>query len=157
MQPDGFNPCRGDCGVLVRDVCFATAVLVGLGVLTGCGGTERQRLALEGAVTLDGKPLADGSIRFLAASNTDDLIVGGAIREGTFTIAAEKGAWPGKYRVEIRATRKTGKKAQERNMDQPIEEIVQYLPDRYNLESTLTADVTAMGPNRFEFVLTQRL
>jgi hypothetical protein len=107
-------------------------------------------------VTLDGKPLTDGVIRFLSASGADALIVGGAINGGRFEIRAEKGAWPGKYRVEIRASRKTGKKIRERGMPEPVDELVQYLHARYNNESELTAEVTAAGPNRFEFPLSSR-
>jgi hypothetical protein len=124
-----------------------------LACLLGCDGRTRQRMALEGTVTFDKKPLAEGNIRLLSAAGADAMIVGGAITAGRFEIPANEGAWPGKYRVEIRAFRETGKRAQERSMRE-VDESVQFLPDRYNSQSKLTAEVTASGPNHFDFTLT---
>jgi hypothetical protein len=39
-------------------------------------------------------------------------------------------------------------------MNQP--NVVQYLPPQYNVESTLTAEVSADGANTFDFPLTDR-
>jgi hypothetical protein len=128
-------------------------MLLSLAITTGCGGEKRpQRFALDGTVTLDGKPLTDGNIRFLPAAGTDRAMVGAQIGEGRFVIPAEKGVVPGTYRVEIGASRKTGRKVPGLS-PQPMDEFEQFLPERYNVQSTLTAEVTAAGPNRFEFAL----
>jgi hypothetical protein len=135
---------------------MATMVL-SLAILAGCGGEKQpQRFALEGTVTLDGEPLTEGNIRFLPAPETDGGMVGAKISEGRFVIPAEKGAVPGKYRVEIGASRKTGRKVPNPMSQQLVDEFVQFLPERYNLQSTLTTEVTVAGPNRFEFALSLR-
>jgi hypothetical protein len=131
------------------------AMVLSLAVMMGCGGEKQPRLvALEGTVTLDGKPLTEGNIRFLPAPGTSGTVMAGAkIADGRFTIPAEKGATPGKYRVEIGASRPSGRKVPHPVSEQPMDELVQFLPERYNLQSTLTAEVTAESPNRFEFAL----
>ncbi len=50
--------------------------------------------------------------------------------------------------------RKTGAKVMNHATGVEIDEIVQYLAPRYNSDSDLTAEVTASGPNQFEFALT---
>jgi hypothetical protein len=133
--------------------CYlVTLCAVGLG---GCRGETRQRMALEGTATVDGKPLNDGDIRLLSVNGADAMIVGGSITGGHFNIPAKEGAWPGNYRVEIRAFRRSGRPAQQQSMRQ-IDDAVQFLPNRYNLQSELTAEVTAAGPNRFDFALRLR-
>jgi hypothetical protein len=128
-----------------------------LAALTGCGGTKPlPRFAVEGTVTLDGKPLPDGTIQFLPAADTDGGMVGAKIAGGRFATPAVRGAAPGKYRVEIAASRPTGRKVPDPRREEPLDEFVQYLPERYNAQSTLTAEVTAEGPNRFEFALSLR-
>ena len=125
-----------------------------LAVLAGCGGSEGcPRLQLEGTVTLDGKPLTEGHIRFIPIPDTERAMVGAKISEGRFVIPAEKGALPGKFRVEIGSSRKTGRKVPGGVMGELTDEYVQFLPERYNSQSHLTAEVTASGPNRFEFAL----
>jgi len=67
----------------------------------------------------------------------------------------------GAFRVPISATRKTGKKVFDPTAkmldsgatDGMVDEIVQYVPARYNKQSELTVDVVDGGENRFEFAL----
>ena len=120
-------------------------------ILSGCGRASDRR-PLEGTVTLDKAPLAEGSIRFLPQSGTNGPASGGKIKKGHFLIDRDRGAFPGTFRVEIRATRKTGKKVQS-VFGHMIDEHERYLPDRYGRQSELTAKVTGAGPNRFEFAL----
>jgi hypothetical protein len=140
------------------DISAGCLVAFCLAVLAGCGGEKQRQVPLEGTVTLDGKPLAEGSLRFLTASGKDGTIVCSAtVSDGRFVIPAEKGPVPGKYRVEINASRKTGRKLPHPVMpSQTIDELTQYLPQCYNLQSGLTAEVAATGPNRFEFPLKSR-
>ena len=128
--------------------------------LCGCG-QNGGRQALNGTVTLDEKPVAEGGIVFLPLPGTSGPTAGGTIAQGRFSIAPEGGTLAGTFRVEITATRKTGKKVPNRIMQaiDPtaenawIDGYEQYIPTRYNRQSELTADVTETGPNRFEFAL----
>ena len=122
-------------------------------LLIGCGQQgDRQRL--EGTVTLDGAPLAEGQITFLPQPGTKGPTAGGQITEGHFSIPHEGGTFTGKFLVKITATRKTGKQVKNYALNEMIDEIEQFLPFRYNRQSELTAEVNASGPNQFEFALT---
>jgi len=117
----------------------------------GCGKTT-NRLALEGAVTLDGQPLTEGSIAFLPQQGTKGPVTGGRIDDGQFSVSPNKGAFQGNFLVKITAGRKTGR--QEKDPFGNLFDVrEQYLPARYNRQSELTAEVTSSGPNQFEFDL----
>lgn len=124
-------------------------------VLMGCGNPS-ARQSLTGKVTLDGRPLSEGSIRFVPAAGTLGPSAGGAIKDGTFSIDAEKGTLCGSFRVEITATRKTGKKIKEPMSGEIMEVQTQFLPARYNSDSQLTAEVKSNEANQFDFALESR-
>ena len=63
-------------------------------LLIGCGQRgDRQRL--EGTVTLDGAPLAEGQITFVPQPGTKGPTAGGQIAEGYFSIPNEGGTFTG--------------------------------------------------------------
>jgi hypothetical protein len=90
---------------------------------------------VKGTVTLDGKPLDDGTIRFAPADGRT-ASSGGIIKNGQFTSEAA----PGKYRVEISATKMTGSAGAGRHSD-AVETVAQLIPEKYNMKSELTLDV----------------
>jgi hypothetical protein len=134
--------------IVCRKTFLWTALLA---LLAGCAQSDRQ--ALEGTVTLDGQPLPQGTIRFIPQPGTGGPSAGGEIRDGAFSIDADKGVFGGSFRVEITASRKTGNKARDRVTGEETDIYAQFLPIRYNSNSELTADVKKSGPNRFEFAL----
>ncbi|MFN3160841.1 MAG: hypothetical protein ACE37I_16110 [Rubinisphaera brasiliensis] len=130
-----------------------------LSAIAGCwggsGALPYERAAVSGTVTWKGSPLESGMIRFVPDTEViKGQVAGkpvfGRIENGNYQIPADKGPTVGKNRVEITSYRKTGKKRQEE--DSVIEEQVQFLPDNYNTNSSLTADVTA-GENAINFDL----
>src|SRR5262245_44741406 len=82
-------------------------VLLCLAFLPGCGGTGQ--VEVEGTVTYDGQPVKAGAIAFVPADN-QGLSSGGTILDGKYHIPASVGPKTGKYRVEIRWAKPTGKK-----------------------------------------------
>jgi len=134
---------------------FGRCLLCGISLilLAGCGSPS-NRAALQGTVTLNGKSLKNGNVQFLPQSGTGGPSAGGRIADGSFSIDRDRGVFFGTFRVEITASRKTGRK-----IESPLapgqfaDEIVQYLPECYNRQSELTAEVTKAGPNQFEFAL----
>jgi hypothetical protein len=113
-------------------------------MLAGC---QRQRTfaptyAVRGSVTLDKEPLAEGVIAFISPESGDLQAV--PIKGGTYEGQARAGA----RRVEIRAYRP--RQGPKKPLEPPPKN---YLPKRYNSETTLSADVTAEGPNVFDFDL----
>ena len=72
----------------------------------GCGdGDGLPRVAVSGEVTLNESPLASGVISFVPLGSGP--ATGGAIENGVFKIAEEKGPVPGKYKVRV--TTQSGK------------------------------------------------
>jgi hypothetical protein len=101
-------------------------------------------------VTLDGQPLAQGRITFIAAD--------AGVQTAEAKIAAgqyEAVVLPGEKRVEIRAPKVTGKQKMYDEPDSPTVDVVtELLPPRYNVDSTLTMTV-AEGEQEKSFELTR--
>lgn len=120
-------------------ILFATTLL-----LIGCSGGPRS-YPVSGTVTLDGKPLDDGNIYFLPLDPNVPPDAG-KIEAGHFRFAAREG----KVRVEIRASREVpGKRSPMGNIRKE-----EYIPARYNRESTLEAEVRADKENVYSLELT---
>ncbi len=121
----------------------------------GCDGAGTGREGLSGSVTLDGKPLGQGSIDFLPVSGRG-ASCGAVFRDGKFDIEAEKGALPGTYQVQINGVGKTGRKIPSDEVPgEMMDEYVSVVPLRYNKHSELTREVVAGEENHFEFRLTK--
>ena len=108
---------------------------------------------MQGTVTLDGEPLAEGSISFRPLRGTQSPTAGASIKNGSFNIDSKVGLIAGIFRVEIMASRKTGKKVPDQITGGMVDEYEQYVPALYNTESTLIEEVTNGGKNEFSFVL----
>jgi len=119
-------------------------------LLSGCSGRPREKsYPVSGTVTFDGKPLPDGEIYFLGAKGDVQTL---AIKNGTFSGQVGEGS----RKVQIVAYRLGKSAAAESGMtggmyDQPTKE--NYIPAKYNAQSTLSAEVKAAGPNQFKFDL----
>ena len=137
------QPPAGYC--LLLAVCWLT-------VLTACGDSRRG--AIEGTVTLDGRPLEKGYISFRPQLGTPGPAAGAEILDGKFAIPAEGGTFGGTFRVEITASRKTGQKVMDRFSGQPVDAYAQFIPAKYNSQTELQAEVNPDAPNRFEFAIT---
>ncbi|MFH1302886.1 MAG: hypothetical protein ABIK07_17630 [Planctomycetota bacterium] len=126
--------------------------------LTGCfGGSAEhiERAAVSGTVTFDGKPLPEGSIQFVPdVDSTGKPVRGKAVQalisDGKYTLEADQGPTVGPNKILINATQKTGKF---QDFDGKKTEILkQYIPEKFNSDSTLKFDVKA-GPNTADFSL----
>lgn len=114
-------------------------------VVVGCSGsTAAKQAKVTGTVTLDKNPLDEGVVRLVGEAGTPptDLPVKAGAFEGTAPL--------GKVRVEIRAFR-PGKETKMGDMVIPASP-ENYIPGRYNADSTLKAEVTDAGinPNKFD-------
>ena len=128
-------------------------------VVPGCWGSEDDapRESVSGTVTLDGKPLAHGAIRFFPAPNNPSgfAIQGGdSIKNGNFSIPRAVGLVPGTYRVSIysgdadvgrpKAYVAPGRFA-------PVAK--EMIPFKYNAQSTLNAVIPKGGLSDLKFDL----
>jgi hypothetical protein len=74
--------------------------IVAAAFFAGCGDNPLGRKAISGQVTLNGQPLGSGSIEFTPLVE-GGVGSGGLIENGSYTISADQGLPPGKYRVSI--------------------------------------------------------
>lgn len=131
-------------GVLLTAVLLATCL--------GCGGAA-GRVSVSGTVNLDGKPLARGTISFIPLGGGPSA--GGTIDQGNFAISGDRGPSPGRYRVEIMAFEKTGSSIEDEDRAGETQDVLrQVIPARYNVDSTLEAELTPSGPNQLSFAMT---
>jgi hypothetical protein len=131
------------------------ACYVLLAIMLAIGGCSKSvgRQSLEGTVTFDGKPLEKGQITFVPQGDTKGPTAGAEIVGGKFAIPAAGGTFTGKFRVEITASRSSGKKVADRTTGKPVDVYEQFIPKKYNVETQLTADVAGGEENRLEFAL----
>lgn len=144
--PEG--KCRVNSDVRSRTRRRTAGLAVGLAAISGC--FPSGRVTSTGSVTFDGRPVETGAIVFLPLDR-GTTVEGAAIEAGRFRITGR----PGKRRVQIRGTRVVDPDKVPRTMARfegvPVHE--DYIPAVYNVESTLEVEVTAAGPNTFDFDL----
>ena len=154
MTTDRASGSASQVARVVGGVAMLTAIPCLL-LICGCGGAG-DRESIAGTVTIDGKPLEKGQIAFIPQTNTEGPTAGGEIVGGEFAIPATRGTFAGKFRVEITASRPSGKKVIDRLTREPVDSFEQFIPRKYNIESELDADVKAGDDNRFEFALNSK-
>jgi hypothetical protein len=118
-----------------------------LALAVGCS-SEKRSLEVTGKATYNGEAMPNGDIMFIP----EDKKVApeaGVIKDGTYKIKLQ----PGKYRVEIRAVRPTGKQIPSAaGPGETVPEVADYIPEEYNTNSKLTADANA-AKTTFDFDL----
>jgi hypothetical protein len=124
-----------------------------LAAFVGCSDGP-QRMPVKGTVSLDGQPLATGSL--LMTPLKKGPVAGCDIKDGRFEMPGERGPGPGEYRVEITAYRPTGKKVFDTDLNVAAETLEPIVPVRYNTASELKATVSAETENEFKFDLKSR-
>jgi len=112
----------------------------------GCGPKD-ARLAIKGAVTLDGEPVASAVVSFFPMTpSAGATVAGAAVSQGRYELPVSKGLPPGDYRVEIRIPRPTGRMAVDPATGESTPEVREAAPARYNEQSELRITVApAMG------------
>lgn len=125
--------------------CF----LAGLLLLSGCGGTESS---IWGTVNLDGKPVADGAIRFIPMEGTRGPDAGAVIRDGKYKVVVKELA-SGKYRVSIRGYKPGPRVEPDPLAGPPIKGTEQIVPKKYQDEGSELVKELTMGVNRLDFDL----
>jgi hypothetical protein len=128
-------------------------VVIGLSA-PGCSESsdELPREAVSGTVTLDGEPLASGTIQFSPAGAGAGVGGGSKIEDGQFSIPRATGLVPGDYQVSINSAGKRDetKPAVAGRRAAFAKELI---PAKYNAKSTLTAKVEKGGSYDLKFEL----
>ncbi|MSR56416.1 MAG: hypothetical protein EXS05_01930 [Planctomycetaceae bacterium] len=127
-------------------------------VCCGCGGGGTdlgKHGSVSGTVTFDGKPVELGQITFTPVGK-EGTVTGAEIKNGKYSVSREAGPLVGQHKVSIHANRKSGAQipaimpAPEGTMIDVMEE---YIPTKYNFESTLTAEIKAGDNPKVDFDL----
>jgi hypothetical protein len=126
---------------------FAGALLIGLS-LAGCGGKGIKTGTVYGKVTLDGQPLAEGTISFTAVDGSTPT-AGGKITDGNYNVAAVP---RGTHKVLISSPRvKSSRKLYAEDPNSPVvNEYEETLPTQYTnpFETPLSVEVNASSVNQ---------
>jgi hypothetical protein len=123
-----------------------------------CNGCGSDRIPLNGEITFDGTPVQKGSIT-LEPVDRQGATTGGEIVEGKYQLVGNAAPLPGMKIVRISAIRKTGRMIPAGPPMPPeamTEEMIRYIPKKYNTESTLTCEVSRTGPKKIDFSLSSR-
>jgi hypothetical protein len=130
--------------------------LLVLPLVSGCGNRGPVRHEITGTVTYKGEPVEEGVIDFEPQDGQASKD-GASIIKGEYRIPKDKGLLPGKYKVSIvigDGTVGTG----DASPDAPPRPRgatpgKERAPPEFNVKSTLIREVTADGPNKFDFAI----
>jgi len=122
-----------------------TVLLAAIFVCAAGCSNEPRLYVVKGKVSFDGQPVPDGDIQF-ASTAGDRGPDAGKISAGMYELKTTEG----KKRVEISASKIRPGGARGAG-GEPVPE--EYIPERYNAQSELTADVQPSGANVFDFEL----
>lgn len=128
----------------------ALATMLALVCLVGCNSGV-PRSPVSGSVTLDEKPLKEGSILFIPLS--DGPSAGGDIKDGRYELKEEDGPGLGRYRVEINSWVPGGRGIKDAATGETEQDLVSIVPPQYNRDSELEVEVTNGENNTFDFEL----
>lgn len=126
---------------------FLVSILMPL--LFGCGNSD-GRMAIDGTVSLKGKPIKEGVIEFVSEAGKSGAI----ITDGKYAIPADQGLTPGTYKVLITAGDGRTSIDSADGMPGPTGGNIvskDTIPAEYNTKSKQEVTVKATGPNKFDF------
>ncbi|MGE3818568.1 MAG: hypothetical protein AB7I30_03985 [Isosphaeraceae bacterium] len=137
-------------------VAFATALpLLTFAACSSGDGLPRE--AVSGSITLDGKPVEKGFVSFLPENPELATQGGGSISAGSYQIPRAQGLVPGTYKVMITsAASEETKDDTNESPGMPPAPSKEGIPARYNVNTTLTAEIKAGGGNVVDFALTAK-
>jgi len=131
-------------------------LLAAIAPVLGCdrGPAPTKRGKLEGKVTLNGKPLPSGAIRFMAL-DPDGVNVLATVKDGQYSVPDMEGPTKGKYRVEFSVPSATKQRVPNDDIPGQFMEIApETLPPRYHRNSQITLDYDPDQPQSHDFQLT---
>ncbi len=132
------------CSLIIIRFRWMLLGLATIGCLPGCGPGGPVLHGVSGIVNLDTVEIKQGSITFVPIAGTNGPSAGSEIVDGAYAIPKEKGLVEGKYRVEVRALKKTGKRVEVGSPSPPgtmMDEVVEAVAPRFNTASTLEAEI----------------
>jgi len=130
--------CDSARRTIVTELTRSLALVLVVIAVGASGCSDSSKNVVSGEVTLDGKPLEKGTIRFVP---TDGKLqpTDAEITQGKYTISVPAG----ESKVEIRAPKVVGKMKMYDTPDSPsVDKIEELLPAKYNSNTELKYPVT---------------
>ena len=133
------------CRATNRSRVVSSVLLLLLTTGVGCGRTAAPTFPsakVAGSVTLDGKPIAEGTLQFIPGEGSKGQTASGQIRDGKYSA---ENVPIGKLKVLPNAVKKTGKLLTE--YSQPEEEVINIIPAKYQagIDIEITGDNPALN------------
>jgi hypothetical protein len=119
-------------------------------ISAGCGSKGPILAAVKGSVSLKGEPVGSGTISFIPLENQGDA-VGLPIVNGKYEVAMNRGLPPGKYRVELRWQKETGKMTKDPDNGDEVPVTTEGMPPEFHENSTLEVAIEE-GENVKDFL-----
>ncbi|MCX7425021.1 MAG: hypothetical protein NTW96_05255 [Planctomycetia bacterium] len=142
--------CRPQTAMHHKRIPFV--LLLSLACFCGCGPSGPQRVIVSGSVSYRGKPVQQGTIRFVPSGGTQGPASGAVIENGKYEATANGGVIVGTHRVEIIAIAPR-KDPMGRDLAAMEGAGTQYLPATYNRQSKLTVTIEPGGAAEHNFDL----
>jgi hypothetical protein len=142
------KPESGAC----RWHCVAATLACMLLVGCGSGGSK----PMWGSVTCGNEKVSLGKVSFIPVEDTRGPVRGASIVDGQYRVDSQGGVPLGKYRVEVNARKKTGRKVQGSNGREVtmIDEEVRLGPEGYaGAKSPLIVEITSDFDGRYDIVI----
>lgn len=138
---------------------FASLLIVSVvSLVLGCGGAPKdplKRQPVSGNVTLDGKPMDQGSISFQPVADAGATASGATITAGRYQIPAASGLAPGEYRVVILSPEPEVPRSADEMMNNPsTEPRKERVAAKFNQATELKVTVKEGVPNTADFAVT---
>lgn len=132
----------------------AASMVLALLLLPSCGGQDAK--VVEGTVTIAGQAPDAGEVSFIPLAGTPGSNNISMITDGRYRIKARGGLPIGKYRVQVKATKKTGRQVMQDNGFEQVmsDEYITISPPKYaSKESPLQLEVTPDFGGKFDITI----
>ena len=135
-----------------RPLCLVSAayLMLGVALISGCGGSQIPQCTVTGKVTVDGQPVETGSIVFEPVAG-DTPSGGGEIKAGTYSAVVPRGS----HKVRINAPKVIGEKPSYGPGSPPVKTYAESLPAKYNANTELKFDADGSSATK-DFELTAK-
>ncbi|SIO44524.1 hypothetical protein SAMN05444166_4784 [Singulisphaera sp. GP187] len=109
---------------------------------------------MSGEVKLAGAPLKSGMIQFMPTEPGAATPGAAAVTDGKYAMSRAVGLVPGPYQVSVTSAPASSTTPSPNLMPgDPVPPAKEPIPSIYNAKTTLSATVTEVGPNTFDFEL----
>ena len=148
------------CRCFPSRVIFLFFLFVVLLFAEGCGEKQAERATISGSVSYQGEPVAYGDIVFQPVSAVPGrAFAQGKIVDGKYSLDTAHGPVVGRNIVQIHGYKMTGRKRLDiagkslSEAPQMIDELVPYIPEKYNEGSELKVDIKSGANENADFNL----